>query len=66
MKIKPNCVTVRRLKQDECVIVLDTKGKFVVCYTLQGGKLLQIKYNNRKQHVNTIYLEDLAATLKGL
>jgi hypothetical protein len=56
--------TVRRIRDNEAIIVLDGKGQLMVLYTLQGGKLLQIKYKNRKQFVQTIYLEDLTATFK--
>jgi|GEM_PF-5901652 len=53
------------LRENQALLLLDDKGRFVAIYALRQDKVYKITMKGRKQIVSTHYLEDLATLLKG-
>lgn len=64
MKNTKSEMTIRRLRENEVLLVVNSKGKLECVYALQCGKLYRITYKNKNQRTEVIYMEDLSATLK--
>lgn len=55
MKKEVAAVTVRRLKENECLMVFDGKTLNAV-YRYENGKVIQITFRGKKQVCHTLYL----------